>query len=213
MGLLEYLKKILGDTEGQTSFDKIQADKENQLLVNPIKEPKYVDKTILDAANNSVTQYKKDVAKRDKDLLDLQGKVKDNSELTTEIENLKTANLKASTEYEAKLTQMNFDGKFEKALGTYKPKNSKALKALLDMEKVKLDGEAFLGLEDQVKLLKESDPYLFSEENLGGTGSLGGGVAGTLGGTEGQEGGLGSRLAKEKAEAVKATESQNTFFK
>ena len=213
MGLLDYLKKILGDTEGQTAYDKIQADKENHLLVNPIKEPKYAEKTDLDTTNNSITQYKTDIAKRDADLVVLQGKVKDNVEFTTEIENLKKANLKASTEYEATLTQINFDGKFEKALGNYKPKNPKALKALLDMEKVKLDGEAFLGLEDQVKLLKESDPYLFSEENLGGTGSLGGGVAGSLGGTEGQEGGLGSRLAKEKAEAVKATESQNTFFK
>ncbi|MCB2300387.1 phage scaffolding protein [Clostridium tagluense] len=213
MGLLEYLKKILGDSEGQIAFDKIQADGENKLLVNPIKEPKYVEKADLDTANNSITQYKTDIAKRDADLLALQGKVKDNVEFTTEIENLKIANLKASTEYEAKLTQMNFDGKFEKALGAYKPKNSKALKALLDMEKVKLDGEAFLGLEDQIKLLKESDPYLFSEENLGGTGNLGGGVAGALAGAEGQEGGLGSRLAKAKAEAVKATESQNTFFK
>jgi len=171
----------------------------------------YVEKSELETANKTIKQYKKDIEKRDKDLTDLQSKVKDNEELNTEIENLKKANKKTSEDYEAKLTQLNFDTKFEKALGAYKPKNAKALKALLDMEKVKLDGEDFLGLEEQVKVLKESDSYLFAEETPGGTGSIGGG-AGSFG-TGGQEGSLGSRLAKEKAEAVKATESQNNFFK
>ena len=170
MGLLEYLKKILGDEEGQKAYDKISKDKDNVLLVDDKKAPKYAEKVDLDTANETLKQYKKDIAKRDKDLLDLQGKVKDNEELNTEIETLKKANQKASEDYETKLNQINFDTKFEKALGAYKPKNAKALKALLDMEKVKLDGENFLGLEDQVKALKESDAYLFGEETKGGTG-------------------------------------------
>lgn len=212
MGLLEYLKKILGDEEGQKAYDKISKDKDNVLLVDDKKTPKYVEKTDLDTANETLKQYKKDILKRDKDLLDLQGKIKDNTELNTELEDLKIANKKASEDYEAKINQINFDTKFEKALGGYKTKNPKAIKALLDMEKVKLDGEAFLGLEDQMKALKESDSYLFETDNPGGTDILGGGVAGSFG-TDGQEGGLGARLAKEKAEAVKATESQNIFFK
>jgi len=34
---------------------------------------------------------------------------------------------------------------------------------LLDMEKVKLDGEQLLGLDDQLKALQQSDPYLFGD--------------------------------------------------
>ena len=47
-------------------------------------------------------------------------------------------------------------------------KNPKAVKALLDKEKLKLDGETLLGLEDQLKTLRESDAYLFGEDNLSG---------------------------------------------
>ncbi|MBU3195654.1 phage scaffolding protein [Clostridium algidicarnis] len=201
------LSEILGE-----SFKQIPEDIQKKYKdIDLVDSTSYIEKKELDTANETLKQYKKDIAKRDKDLLDLQGKVKDNEELNTEIETLKKANKKASEDYEAKLNQINFDTKFEKALGSYKPKNAKALKALLDMEKVKLDGENFLGLEDQMKVLKESDSYLFGEETQGGTGSLGGGASSF--GTDGQEGSLGSRLAKEKAEAVKATESQNNFFK
>ncbi|MBB6716263.1 phage scaffolding protein [Clostridium gasigenes] len=202
------LKEILG-----ASYDQVPEDlKKKYKDIDLVDSTNYVEKKELDTANETNNQYKKDIAKRDKDLLDLQGKVKDNGELSAEIETLKNANQKASEDYEAILTQIGFDSKFEKALGGYKTKNPKAIKALLDMEKVKLDGENFLGLEDQMKALKESDSYLFAEETPGGTGSLGGGAAGSFG-KDGQEGGLGSRLAKEKAEAVKATDSQNNFFK
>lgn len=211
MDLLTYLKKILGEEEGQKAFDKIQADKENRLLVNPIKEPKYVEKTELDNANKSIKDYKGQLKDRDKQLEDLQGKAKDNEELNKEIETLKATNQKVTQEYETKLNQINFDTKFEKALGAYKPKNPKALKALLNMENVKLDGETFLGLEEQIKTLKESDAYLFAEETPGGTGNLGGGAS-SLFDPNPQGGSLGQRLAKEKADAVKATETQNKFF-
>ena len=66
--------------------------------------------------------------------------------------------------------QLNFA--IEKALTTAKAKNAKAVKALLDMEQIKLDGEQLLGLEDQLKSIRESDPYLFDNgkdpENVGG---------------------------------------------
>jgi len=39
------------------------------------------------------------------------------------------------------------------------------------MEKVKLDGEKLLGLDDQLKALQQSDPYLF-----GDSGKVGGGT-------------------------------------
>ena len=59
----------------------------------------------------------------------------------------------------------------ERALTAAKAKNAKAVKALLDMEKVKLDGEQLLGLDDQLKAIKESDPYLFGESGKVGSGT------------------------------------------
>ena len=66
---------------------------------------------------------------------------------------------------------MQLDFAIEKALATAKAKNAKAVKALLDMEKVKLDGEQLLGLDDQLKAIQQSDPYLFGETGKVGSGT------------------------------------------
>ena len=83
---------------------------------------------------------------------------------------------KASEEWQAKLAQMQLDFAVDKALTAAKAKNAKAVKALLDMEKVKLDGDKLLGLDDQLKAIKESDAYLFGEPGRvgGGTNPPGG---------------------------------------
>ena len=69
------------------------------------------------------------------------------------------------------MAQMQLDFAIEKALTTAKAKNAKAVKALLDMEKVKLDGEQLLGLEEQLKAIQQSDPYLFGESGKVGSGT------------------------------------------
>ena len=77
-----------------------------------------------------------------------------------QIEQLQAENQKAAEEWQAKMTQMQLDFAIERALTTAKAKNVKAVKALLDMDKVKLDGDQLLGIDDQLKDLKQSDPYL-----------------------------------------------------
>ncbi len=66
---------------------------------------------------------------------------------------------------------MKLDFAIEKALTVAKAKNTKAVKALLDMDKVKLDGDQLLGIDEQLKALQQSDPYLF-----GDAGKVGGGT-------------------------------------
>ena len=50
----------------------------------------------------------------------------------------------------------------DKALANAKAKNVKMVKALLDMEKVKLDGENIIGLDDQIKTLKADPTSMFA---------------------------------------------------
>lgn len=98
---------------------------------------------------------------RDTQLNDLSGKAKDNEVLTAEIDRLKGENATATTEMQAKLDKQAFDFSLDKALAGEKVRNPKAVKALLDMEKIKLDGDKLLGFEDQITALKESDAYQF----------------------------------------------------
>lgn len=201
------LSEILGE-----AYSQIPEDLKNKYRdVDLVDSSNYVEKKNLDTANQTIKDYKKQLKDRDTQLNDLQGKVKDNEELTKEIDKLKQDNEKVTKDYEAKLNEINFDTKFEKAIAEYKAKNPKALRALLDMEKVKLVDDTFIGLEDQVKALKESDAYLFEAETPGGTGNIGGGSSSFNNG-DNKDLSLGARLAKERAEASKVTEAQNKFF-
>jgi len=108
---------------------------------------------------------KEQISERDSQLESLKGQVKDNEELTAEIDRLKSENEAATTELQEKLEKQAFDFSLEKALTDSKVRNPKAVKALLDVESIKLDGEKLLGLDDQIKALKESDAYLFEAES------------------------------------------------
>ena len=124
---------------------------------------------------NEVAEAKKkleaDIQERDNQLEQLKNAAGNSEELKAQIEQLQAENQKAAEEWQAKMAQMQLDFAIEKALAAAKAKNVKAVKALLDLEKVKLDGEQLLGLDDQLKTLKETDPYLF-----GDSGKVGGGT-------------------------------------
>ena len=92
-------------------------------------------------------------------------KAKGNEELTAQIEELKQQNEATKTEYEEKLQKQSFDHVLEKSLTGAKVKNVKAVRALLDMEMIKLDGDTLKGLDEQVTKLKETDAYLFESED------------------------------------------------
>lgn len=101
---------------------------------------------------------------RDKQLDDLSKTAKDSADLTAEINRLKDENATQATEYQTKLQQQALDAKLNEALHGAKAKNPRAVKALLDAEQIKLDGDKLLGLDDQLSALKESDAYLFAED-------------------------------------------------
>ena len=103
-------------------------------------------KAQLETTNATITDLKKNNVDNEK----LQNKV---TEYETEIAKLKD-----------EAAKKDFNYRLEDALKGSKAKNLKALKALLDMEKVKLEGDKFTGLEEQLTALKESDAYLFDAE-------------------------------------------------
>ncbi|HGM1411707.1 TPA: phage scaffolding protein [Clostridioides difficile] len=215
--MLEYFKKLLGDEEGQKVYEKLSKDKENKLLLDNIKSPRFVEKTELENANKEIKEYKKQIGDRDKQLNDLQGKVKDNKELSDEIESLKNANKEIKENAEKEIEVLKFNTAFERAIESYNPRNPKALAALINKENVKLIDGNFIGLDEQIKAYQESDSYLFKDKEdikikidgkpLDSLGSTTSSVEGS------EKKSLGERLAAEKAEASKATETLDSFFK
>ena len=170
MDWLKELLKKLGIEEGK--LDGAITDINKELPKFFIPKDKY----------NEVAEAKKkleaDIQERDKQFEELKKAAGSNEELKKQIETLQAENKKAGEEWQAKMAQLQLDFAIERALAAAKAKNAKAVKALLDMEKVKLDSEQLLGLEDQLKALQQSDPYLF-----GDSGKVGG-VTNPPGGTE-----------------------------
>lgn len=97
----------------------------------------------------------------------------DNTTLQQTIKDHEATIEKLKTESEAKIQEILFNNTLENALRDNKVKNIKAVQALLDKDAIKLDGDKLEGLEDQIKALRESDSYLFHEDNSSGTGSSG----------------------------------------
>ncbi|WP_394870557.1 phage scaffolding protein [Clostridium butyricum] len=203
------LSEILGESYSQIP-ENIRTQYENIDLVD---SSSYVERRQYDTAQSTIKQYEKDIKKRDKDLDDLKEKAKDNEDLTNEIENLKKANKKTNDDYKAELEKLNFEYKLEKKLSEYNPQNVDILKKSLDLSKISLDGENFLGLDEQIKSRKETDGYLFKavenkEDTAKGTGIIGSDKSSV---DDKGSSSIGALLAKAKTEN-KNVEAQNKFF-
>lgn len=70
----------------------------------------------------------------------------------------------AKAEAEKELEKIRFDYEIDKALSGAKAKNTKAVKALLDLENLKLTDEKILGLDEQLEKIKEDNEFLFEVE-------------------------------------------------
>lgn len=206
------LSEILGDAYKEIPENLQKKYKD----IDFVNSENYVEKSEYETVKKERDQYKKDIKKRDKDLEDIQDKVKDNEELSKEIEQLKIDNKKAADDYKTNLEKVIFDAKLEKKLGSYNPQNASMLKKALDLEKITRDGDNFIGLEEQINSLKETDKYLFKEEVSkdkqdipAGTGIIGGDNTGADDGANTKS--IGALLAKAKTENANA-EAQSKFF-
>lgn len=151
------LKELLGeDLYNQV----IQKAGENKIAV--VSDGNWFPKDKFDTVNNDNKELKKQLKSRDDQLEEL--KKVDAEGLQQKIQDLQKANEDAEKEWQSKLDQQQFDFALKDALGAAKVRNPKAAQALLNLEAIKLDGDKLLGLEEQLKTIKESDPYLFVED-------------------------------------------------
>ena len=107
------------------------------------------------------------IAERDKQLKELKDSTKDNTELTEKITKLEEENKKAAEKHRAEIDSLKISNAIEKSLMSYKAKTPKAVKAMLDMNNVKIDKDGNVtGVDEQVKALFEGEDtkYLFNDD-------------------------------------------------
>jgi predicted nucleic acid-binding Zn-ribbon protein len=88
--------------------------------------------------------------------------------LQQEVKSWQSKAKKLEQKSQADLAALRFDHALEKALDKFKSKNNKAVRALLDLDKVTLEGDQLVGLDEQMQSLQEQSPYLFEENTSAG---------------------------------------------
>lgn len=151
---MEWLKKILNDAGIENVEDlEDKISKELPKYFKPAKEFNDVSEK-LKIANKEIETLKTT-----------------NTSIQTEYDNFKKGSI-SQADYEAKkkeiednskaeIEKVRLESKIDLAINNAKAKNVKSVKANLDLEKIKLDGDKLLGFDDQIEALKKSDAYLF----------------------------------------------------
>ena len=145
----EDLKKLGLEDEAIESVMKLHGQ-----TVNGLQEQ-------VTALQASEANLKSQNEKHEKDLKTLQKDNADNETLKQTIKDLQKQNADAKAGYEEQLVGMQRDSAIEKALATSGAKNTKAVKALLDADKIVFKDGELSGLSEQLEAYKQSDPYMF----------------------------------------------------
>ena len=122
----------------------------------------YIPKTRFDEVNEAKKQAEKDIATRDKQIEDL--KKVDAAGLQATIEKLQKENKDAADKYATDMKELTLTNAIKMALAGKVHDESLAAN-LVDKTKLVIDGEKVVGLDEQVKSLKETKAFLFKPEN------------------------------------------------
>lgn len=110
-------------------------------------------------------QYKNELDSNATKLKDFEKNAKDNDELRGQLKDLRKQFDDSQKESETKIASLKLNSAVDVAIARSHARNNKAVRALIDMDKVQLGDDGKLsGLDDQLTGLKESDGYLFGDE-------------------------------------------------
>ncbi|EJU1321887.1 phage scaffolding protein [Listeria monocytogenes] len=172
----EYLKGLGLDDE---VINKVMA--ENGKDITAAKQQLSEVEAERDGLKSQLTQ-------RDKDIDDLKKDSGTSEELKKQIEDLQQKNTDLESNYQSEIAETKKNSAIELALASAKAKNPKAVRALLDNDKLELTKEGLKGLDEQLGALQESDAYLFAQESENV--ALKWGVSGNQTGGTGEQGAL-----------------------
>jgi DNA repair exonuclease SbcCD ATPase subunit len=118
----------------------------------------------LEQVKTELSQTKAQLTERDTQLEELKKSSGDNADLKNQIETLQEENEKVKQEKESEIKELKLSVAIKQALGDT-VQDSDLVTGLLDRSKLILgDDEKVTGLDEQIKTIKESKPFLFKEE-------------------------------------------------
>ena len=163
------LKPHLGDELFTQVEEKLKGV--DGLTVIPTNDGSWVPKTRLDEELGKIKDHRATISTLTKQLEEAKKAGESVGTLQATIDSLKGD----IAQRDATITGMKRSGKIREALTKAKVRDAAVVEKLLDAAKIGEDDKgALTGLDDQLKALKESSPYLFTEDG-GHRGGWGGG--------------------------------------
>ncbi|NFB55906.1 phage scaffolding protein [Clostridium botulinum] len=193
------LKEIIGEE----LFKKLPEEKQKEYKdkdFEDVSNGSFIPKTRFDQVNEQAKEYKKQVGERDTQLKEVKEQYKDVDGLKEKVEQLELDNKTQKETYEKQLSDIAFNNALEKGLGAFNIKDKRLIMALIDREKLKVDGDTVIGLKEQIEPLKQSHDFLFEKE-VKGTGAFN---TGGNNDPESNKTNFASELGKQRAENMKA---------
>ena len=130
---------------------------EKVLSANAEQLKGFIPKSRFDEVNNTKKQLEKDLKDRDVQLENLKNSSGDLETMKQTIENLQRDNKVAKDNFEAELAKFKLESAIDTTLLGSNAINTRAVKALLDMDKIKLDGDVLIGISEQIEALKNAE--------------------------------------------------------
>ena len=165
---MEFLQEVLGEARYAQVEAKLKGNEKIKLA--NLATGEYVSKDKYAAALTENEGLKAASAQTEKQLEQLRAASGKDAELKGQIEEMQKRYAEEKKALESKLTAQAFDAALEFRLRDSKARNTKAVKALLDLEKIKLEGDKLTGFEEQIAAIRDQNGYLFGEEVPSGAG-------------------------------------------
>lgn len=156
---MEFLKEVLGDELYSQVSEKLKGSK---VKLADLSNGDYVDKNKFTALEGKLKDQSDLLTAANKQIEDFKGMDVDKIKATADEYKQKYEDFVKDTE--AKENTRLFNEGLDKLLTSekYNVKDLVSLKAHLNMDAITRDGENFIGLEDQIKPLRDSKDWLFN---------------------------------------------------
>lgn len=152
---MDFLKSIFGDKALTYAELEASLNGNKEVKLGNLASGQYVDKSKLDTKIS-------ELATANQTIQDLQETVKKFDGVDVTSLNRQIGELQSK--YDTDTAKIKLDSAVDLALVGSRARNIKAVKALLDSDIIKLDGDKVLGLDDQLTKLKTEAAYLFEEQ-------------------------------------------------
>ena len=153
---MEWIKALLEKhtKEGKLDTEAFMAEVKTEFPKNA------VPKDVYNAAADAKKKLEADLKDRDQQLEELKKSAGASEDLKQQIQTLQEENKKAKEKYEADLRDLTLTNAIKLAVAG-KVHDEDLVAGLIDKEKLVIDGDRVVGLEDQLKSLQESKAFLF----------------------------------------------------